>query len=72
MSDRFDLEQQILQLWHVTDDLQLLYENVMDNDMSRDDIANALLGLKSIYNMKFAKCFSTFENMVEKEYANRA
>ena len=39
----FDLEQEIMKTWHVVDDIQLLNENVMETDMSTDDIANALL-----------------------------
>ena len=49
----FDLEQEIMKTWHVVDDIQLLNENVMETDMSTDDIANALLGLENIYNMRF-------------------
>jgi hypothetical protein len=62
--DRFDLEQSILQCWNVCDDIDLLYENVMEKDMSVDDIANALLGMKTLYQMKFDKCFNCFETLV--------
>ncbi len=62
--DRFDLEQSILQCWNVCDDIDLLYENVMDKDMSTDEIANALLGMQQIYKMKFEKCFNIFETLV--------
>lgn len=67
MTDRFDLEQSILKCWNVTDDIDLLYENVMDRspEMTTDDIANALLGMKQIYEMKFEKLFSQFEKLVE-------
>ena len=61
MSNRFDLEQQMLQAWHVCDDLDLLYKNVMDRDMSKDEIANVLLGMKSLYDMKFNQLWDTFE-----------
>ena len=63
----FDLEQEIMKAWHVVDDIQLLNENVMETDMSTDDIANALLGLASIYNMRFQKVFNMFEDLC-KEY----
>jgi len=63
----FDLEQEIMKAWHVVDDIQLLNENVMETDMSTDDIANALLGLESIYNLRFQKVFSQFEE-VSKEF----
>ena len=63
----FDLEQEIMGAWNIVDDIQLLNENVMETDMSTDDVANALLGLKSIYNMRFQKVFNMFEDLC-KEY----
>ena len=63
----FELEQEIMKAWHVIDDIQLLNENVMESNMSRDEIANALVGLESIYNMRFQKVFNMFEDLC-KEY----
>lgn len=63
----FDLEQEIMKAWHVVDDIQLLNENVMETNMSRDEIVNALVGLESIYNMRFIKLFDVFEEIC-KEY----
>ena len=65
MTDRFDLEQEIMNCWNVTDDIDLLYENVLEKEMSVDDIANALLGMKTLYQMKFEKCFETFETVIK-------
>ena len=59
----FDLEQEIMKAWHVVDDIQLLNENVMETDMPRDEIVNALVGLESIYNMRFIKLFDVFEEV---------
>jgi hypothetical protein len=69
MTDRFDLEQSILKCWNVTDDIDLLYENVMDRspEMTTDDIANTLLGMKQIYEMRFEKLFSEFEKLVREK-----
>lgn len=64
MSNRFDLEQQILDTWKVVDDIQLLYENVLDKDLSTDEISNVLLGLKSLYELKYQKMWNTFEQCV--------
>jgi hypothetical protein len=66
-----DLEQEIMKAWHVVDDIQLLYENVMETDMSTDDIANVLLGLESIYNMRFQKVFSLFDEVCKEYQAMR-
>ena len=67
MGNRFDLEQQILDLWKITDELQLVYERVMDRGMTTDEVANVLLGLVSLYNLKFDRCWETFENCVSKK-----
>lgn len=62
---RFDLEQQILNCWNVTDDLDVVMENVLENEnFSRDDIHNVLLGIRGLYQLKFEKCFETFEELV--------
>lgn len=65
--DRFDLEQQIMKCWNVTDDINTLYEGVMDSypEMTTDQIANALLGMHQLYELKFNKLFSTFEQLIK-------
>jgi uncharacterized protein YfkK (UPF0435 family) len=66
MTDRFDLEQQIMKCWNITEEIQLLNENVLENnDLSKDDISNFLLGLSTIYELKFDKLFSQFSEMVK-------
>jgi hypothetical protein len=64
MSDRFDLEQNILDCWKITDDINLLYKNVMEEELDKDKISNVLLGLQAIYSMRFEQLWSTFENLV--------
>lgn len=58
----FDLEQDILNCWRVTDDLDLLFKGVMEEELTKDQITNALLGMKELYGMKFEKCFRSFES----------
>ena len=65
MTDRFDLEQNIMKCWNVTDDIDMVYSNVMDRDMSKDEIANALLGLQTLYNMKFEELWENFEQLIK-------
>lgn len=68
MSDHFDLEQSILNCWHIVDDIDLLYKNVCENDqLSKDDIANVLLGIKTIYNMRFDETFRQFEDCIKNQ-----
>jgi len=68
MSDRFDLEQQILKCWNITEEVQLLNEQVLENDtLTKDQISNYLLGLSTIYDMKFEKMFEQFSDMVKEK-----
>jgi hypothetical protein len=65
--DRFDLEQEIMSCWNVVDDIKLVYENVMNNEtMTKDEIANILLGIEKLYTLKFQKVMDTFEAMLSK------
>lgn len=71
MRDRFDLEQDIMNCWGITDDLQQLlelvdagrYDSLSPSDT--DELANILMGLKTVYEMKFGKMFDTFKDCIE-------
>jgi hypothetical protein len=65
MTDRFDLEQNIMRCWNVTEEIELLNKNVLEKDMSRDDISNFLLGLQTIYNAKFEELFDNFSELIQ-------
>ena len=65
MTDRFDLEQQIMACWNVTSDIDTLCEGVLESDMTTDQIANILLGMKQLYELKFDKMFRTFEQLIQ-------
>ena len=56
MSDRFDLEQQILDCWKITDDIPLLEEHGA-NPADFTSLAN-------IYEFKFQQLWNTFETLV--------
>lgn len=62
MTDRFDLEQNIMQCWNVTDDIQLLLD--MYDEMDEDQMMNYLIGLKQMYQMKFERLWNNFEGCV--------
>ena len=71
MSINFDLEQKIMECWNITGDLKYLLEAVMEHDASRDEIANVLLGLEQLYEMKFNSLFLTFEVFLKEYYLYR-
>ncbi len=76
MKNRFDLEQQIMECWNVTTDINDVYEYVMNGDGSelstgeRDRVANILLGISQLYELKFNKLFDTFEECLSKREFN--
>lgn len=70
MKDRFDLEDAIMKTWCITEDVDLLLENVIDSPRfsnipaeSCDKIANALLGIKELYELRFEKLYDTFKEV---------
>jgi hypothetical protein len=70
MKDRFDLEQEIMGCWGITDDLQHLLEHIDKgafesiSPSDTDELANLVMGLKHIYDMKFQTMFDTFGQLI--------
>ena len=61
MSDRFDLEQDILRCWAILEDIELV--------RGQPELIDSL---KAVYEAKFQKCFDTFsEYWKEKEQKSR-
>jgi len=65
MKDRFDLEQDIMCLWHTADDIKVIWESIYDSNIewTQDRIANALLGLEELVNARADRCMNTFEQV---------
>ena len=65
MSDYFDLEQQILKCWNVTDDIKEVSEAITELDLlSIDETTNALSGLAAMYELKFNKLWALYEGPI--------
>lgn len=55
-TDRFQLEEQMLDAWQIIEDLRLLHQmNAGPNDMVK---------LATVYDYKFKRMWSTFESLV--------
>ena len=55
-----------MKCWNITEEIQLLNENVLEKDgLTKDEISNFLLGLATIYEMKFEKLFDQFGELIE-------
>ena len=63
MSDRFDLEQQIMDCWSVVEDINILE--------SQGASTTDMVSLAAVYEFKFKRLWDTFEQMVEqKQFKN--
>jgi hypothetical protein len=62
IKDRFDLEQEIMKCWNVTEDIDNFI--AAREDMSEDEQLNYLIGLKQIYEVKFSNLWATFESCI--------
>lgn len=64
--DRFKLEEQIQHCWQVVDDLKTVYhsERLYKDE---DEMQNVLLGMFTLYQLKFEDLFATYETLVEED-----
>lgn len=62
---RFDLEEQIMSCWNVVDDVNTLFKAVSDTGLSTDEISNVLLGITSLYQLKFSQLQETLEELIQ-------
>jgi len=71
MKDRFDLENELMGCWHVVDDLNVLISHLDDpfflgmKGDHADRLANALIGMKTLYDIKFNVMWDTFGDCVQ-------
>ena len=71
---QFDLEQQIMECWNVTTDLKRVTEYLLDAPLEpgrEDKIANMLMGMEALYEVKFNRCFATFEKLLKEQREQR-
>jgi|TARA_B110000908_G_C9964001_1_gene318137 hypothetical protein len=71
--DRFDLESAIQTVWQTKDDLDLITQQMVDDPepMTEDDLANVMVGLSELHDIRCKKLFSVFETMLrEKSFTN--
>ena len=69
MTDRFDLEQQIMACWNILEDIKLLNIGVLEGrpdgtELTTDEVSNYLMGLEAIYCLKFEQMFNTFSALI--------
>lgn len=65
IKDRFDFEQAIMNCWNIVEDIKLISQMNDIRELSEDERMNALLGLETLYQMKFEILFNGFERMIK-------
>jgi len=68
--DRFNLEEEIQNVWHTKEDLDAIAERVYDDPdgpMTEDEIGNVLVGLSELHETRCKKLWKVFEAMVHEE-----
>ena len=66
--NRFNLEEEIQNVWHTEEDLDTILYRIMDapgEPPSEDEIANMLIGIKEIHKSRCLKLWDVFETMVK-------
>ena len=61
---RFDLEQDILQCWHITDDLKALAKRLGEETMPPQEIAQLINSIADLYNFRLENTFARFERLI--------
>lgn len=67
MNTRIDLEDKINTVWQTSEDINLLFKHYLDAPvvMAPDDVANALLGIKVLHDMRCAALMDTYCRVFE-------
>ena len=64
----FDLEAEIMSVWNTKDDLESITYRLMDDPdgpLTEDEIANVLIGLTEVHDIRCKKLFNVFESMIK-------
>ena len=67
MTKLYDLEQPIVDCWLVCDDLETIYRQIDDGerDPTQDELINALIGMRQLYQWKFEQLFYKYEQVLK-------
>ena len=65
--DRFDLEDAMSQLYNMGDDIDTILHAYMDSKVqcTEDEMANMLIGVKTLHNARYQKMWQVFEDLIK-------
>lgn len=68
-TSNFDLEQAIMAAWGTSEDIRLIWEQYYDGKekMTEDDVANLLLGLQRLHDLRCQKLMDLFEQSIKEK-----
>jgi len=67
---RFELEEEIGQLYHFVDQLNTLSEGILEHNLSNDEIVNVLQGLRVMINLQATKLHDTMSQCFKLDQYN--
>ena len=68
--DRFNLEEEIQNVWQTKDDLTAITERLYDDPdgpMTEDELSNVLIGLSELHETRMKKLWRVFETMIQQK-----
>jgi hypothetical protein len=68
--DRFNLEEEIQNVWQTKDDLNAIAERHYDDSdgpMTEDELSNVLIGLSELHETRMKKLWKVFETMIQQK-----
>ena len=73
MGVQFDLEQRIMECWAVVDDIRVVYTRHLDGEkpLTEDQLANVLIGMEQLYDIKLYNLFSTYEKLLKEIHESK-
>ena len=65
MTKPYELEEKIMDCWHVCDDLQVVFKQIGDGERepTEDEMMNTLMGMQQLYQWKFEQLFFEYEEL---------
>lgn len=66
MTEAYELETMIMECWHVCNDLEAVFKQIGDGERepTPDELMNALMGIKQVYEWKFEQLFFKYEKLL--------
>ena len=68
--DRYNLEEEIMNVWQTREDLDAVTDRIIDDPMTEDQTANVLIGLSELFETRCKKLWKVFETMIEEKSFN--